>query len=71
MADQIRFELGFLGGGAAAGTTDMTSWKEFETALTGTGEGVVTLPTDTGVLHLRVAQIAWARSTPQLARVGF
>lgn len=68
---EVRYELGFVGGGAAAGTAAESEWKALEAAFAAGTDTVVPLTGDGAVVHVRTSQLAWARTLTRDPKVGF
>lgn len=71
MADNVRVEIGFAGGGATTAQLDDASCKRLLKAAEKGGDELIELGGEGGDLHVRVSQIAWIRVQPKESRVGF
>ncbi len=71
MAESVRVELGFIGGGTTAATLSPAAWTSLKQAVDKAGEGTVELETEAGTLYVRPSQVTFVRMQPKEARVGF
>jgi len=72
MAEHVKFDLGFLGGGSASGTAELAEWERFEKALTnGASDAVLRLELSDGLLLVRPSQVAFARRNARERSIGF
>jgi hypothetical protein len=71
-AEQVKFDLGFVGGGSATGLAAVAEWDRLEKALQdGDGDAVLRLELQDGVLLVRPSQVAYARRNARDRSVGF
>lgn len=71
MADHVRVEIGFVGGGAATAQLDDAACKKLLKAVEKGDDGLVELGGEGSDLHVRVSQVAWVRVQSKESRVGF
>jgi len=71
MAEQVRFDLGFAGGGTVGGLADPDQWATLERSFESGAEAVLRVEVEGGTLYVRASQVAWARKHVREARVGF
>jgi hypothetical protein len=71
MAELLRFDIGFVGGGSTSGSIAQEEWDRLEQALGGGQDGMISLPAEGAQLFLRPSQVAWARLHVRETRVGF
>ena len=71
MAESVRVEIGFIGGGSTSVTLSSAVWKAFRQALDKAAEGTADLETDSGALYVRISQVAFVRTQTKEPRVGF
>ena len=71
MAENVRVEIGFVGGGAATAQLDDASCKKLLKAIEKGGEELVELGGEGSDLHVRISQVAWVRVQSKESRVGF
>lgn len=71
MAENIRVEIGFVGGGAATAQLDDAACKKLLKAVEKGADELVELGGEGSDLHVRVSQVAWVRVQSKESRVGF
>lgn len=71
MAENVRVEIGFVGGGTTSATLSDAAWKKLLKAVGSGQEGVLELSSETGDLFVRSNQVAFMRVLSKEARVGF
>ena len=71
MAESVRVEIGFIGGGSTTATLSSAVWKALHQAVDKAAEGTVELETEAGSLYVRVNQVAFLRTHAKESRVGF
>jgi hypothetical protein len=71
MADNVRVEIGFIGGGSTAVVLTEKAWAALRQALEKGGDGALELETEAGDLYLRADQVAFLRTQSREGRVGF
>jgi hypothetical protein len=72
MAEHVKFDLGFVGGGSASGTAELAEWERLEKALAdGRTDDVLRLELHDGVLLVRPSQVAFARRNARERSIGF
>ncbi len=67
----VRFELGFVGGGATSGQADTAALRALEDALETGQEKLVVLEHEGTRLLVRSGQVGWLRVHGGGKRVGF
>lgn len=71
MAENVRVEIGFSGGGSTAATLAEKELKRLHKALGDEEQTTVELETDGGTLLLRTDQVAFLRVHARESRIGF
>jgi len=71
MAENVRVEIGFVGGGTTSATLSDAAWKKLLKAVGSGEEGVLELASEAGDLFVRSSQVAFMRVLSKEARVGF
>jgi hypothetical protein len=70
--EQVKFDLGFVGGGSATGMAPLAEWERLEAALqNGGSDAVLRLDVQDGILLVRPSQVAYARRNARERSVGF
>jgi hypothetical protein len=71
MAELLRFDIGFVGGGSTSGSITQADWDRIAHAIAGGENGMIDVPAEGAHLFLRPSQVAWARLHVRETRVGF
>ncbi|GEM_PF-1568410 len=71
MAESVRVEIGFVGGGSTSATLSDAAWKKLLKAVEKSDEGVLELASEAGDLFVRTNHVAFMRVQPKEVRVGF
>jgi hypothetical protein len=71
MAELLRFDIGFVGGGSTSGSIIQEEWDRLAAAIAAADDALIAIPTEGARLFLRPSQVAWARLHLRETRVGF
>jgi hypothetical protein len=71
MAELLRFDIGFVGGGSTSGSVAQEDWDRLAQAIAAGEDGLLDVPAEGARLFVRPSQVAWARLHIRETRVGF